>query len=208
MILNIQVKSFMKWLPVPKYEGLYEVSDCGQIRSIDRVVVGKDGVNYPFKGRVLYQTPNKNVQYYTVNLWKNNKGSCMYTHRLVCEAFIPNPLDKPEVNHKDGNRQNNNISNLEWVTRGENMQHAHDTGLITYTHRLSYSEFVSCLQDVINGESYLSLSKRVPYKVPFLSVKLRKIAKELGLENDLNESLHIQKMNRAKINGSKNKRKS
>ncbi len=195
----------MTWYPIKNYEGLYEVSDCGQVRSIDRVILGKDGVNYPFKGRILYQTSHKDTKYFIVNLWKDNKGTSLYVHRLVCEAFIANPLNKPEVNHKDGNRQNNTKNNLEWCTRQENMQHAHDTGLITYNHRLSYSEFLECLHSVIGGESYLSLSNRVPYKVPFLSVKLRRLAKELGIEHDLDESLKIQRINRAIENGKKNK---
>lgn len=77
-------------------------------------------------------------------------------------------------------------------------------GLKIYTNRLTKEEFINCLYDVINGESYTSLSSRVPYKVPFLSVKLRKIAKELGLENELNESLYMQRVIRARINGAKN----
>ena len=67
--------------------------------------------------------------YYRVELWKNNKKYRYYLHSLIAITFIPNPKNKPCVNHIDGNRLNNNISNLEWVTYSENVQHAYDTKL-------------------------------------------------------------------------------
>ena len=191
----------MQWLPVKGYEKLYEVSDTGEVRSVDRVLSVTNQKERLFKGRVLLQTVNKHVQYKQVSLWKENKGTSYYVHRLVAEAFIPNPEGKPEVNHIDGNRQNNHISNLEWVTSGENSLHASKTGLRVYTNRLTKDEFLDCLYDVINGESYQSLSSRVPYKVPFLSTKLRALAKEFNLETELDESLYIQRVNRARVNG-------
>lgn len=191
----------MQWLPVKGYEELYEVSDTGEVRSVDRVLAVTNQKERLFKGRVLLQTMNKQVQYKQVSLWKENKGTSYYVHRLVAEAFIPNPEGKPEVNHIDGNRQNNHISNLEWVTSGENSLHASKTGLRVYTNRLTKNEFLDCLYDVINGESYQSLSSRVPYKVPFLSTKLRALAKEFNLETELDESLYIQRVNRARVNG-------
>ena len=198
----------MQWLPVKGYEELYEVSDTGEVRSVDRVLAVTNQKERLFKGRVLLQTMNKQVQYKQVSLWKENKGTSYYVHRLVAEAFIPNPEDKPEVNHIDGNRQNNHISNLEWVTSGENSLHASKTGLRVYTNRLTKDEFLDCLYDVINGESYQSLSSRVPYKVPFLSTKLRALAKEFNLETELDESLYIQRVNRARVNGNPHLRKS
>lgn len=198
----------MQWLPVKGYEELYEVSDTGEVRSVDRVLSVTNQKERLFKGRVLLQTMNKQVQYKQVSLWKENKGTSYYVHRLVAEAFIPNPESKPEVNHIDGNRQNNHISNLEWVTSGENSLHASKTGLRVYTNRLTKAEFLDCLYDVINGESYQSLSSRIPYKVPFLSTKLRALAKEFNLETELDESLYIQRVNRARVNGNPHLRKS
>lgn len=191
----------MKWLPVKNYEGYYEVSESGEVRSVDRVLPVTKQSDRLFKGKVLYQTTNVQVGYKQVSLWKDNKGASLYVHRLVAEAFIPNLQNKPEVNHIDGNRQNNHISNLEWVTSAENSLHASKIGLRVYTNRLTRDEFLNCLYDVINGESYQSLSKRVPYKVPYLSTKLKVLAKEVGLETELNESLYIQRAARARING-------
>ena len=186
------------------YEGSYEVSACGVIRSVDRVVLGTDGATYPFKGRILRANPHKDVNYLVVSLWKDGIGQSHYVHRLVAQAHVANPFNKPEVNHKDGDRTNNNKNNLEWVTPQENKLHAITTGLRKYTNRMTKDEFVDCLFSVIDGESYAALCNRVPYKVPFLSVKLRQIARELGVENDLNESLYQQRISRARINGAKN----
>ncbi len=198
--LDVSLEIFV---PVKGYEGAYEVSNAGTVRSLPRTVVGKDGRVYPYPGKTLATNPNKNVEYLQVSLWRNNKGESFYVHRLVAEAFLPNPGNLPEVNHIDGCRTHNHVSNLEWVTRQGNAQHAVNTGLKTYTNRLTKDEFVECLMSVIRGETYLALSKRVPYRVPFLSVKLRKIAQELGLEADLNETLRSAKSKRARKNGTK-----
>lgn len=194
----------MNFLPIKNYEGLYEVSSTGLVRSIDRRILGKDGNMYPYKGKVLTPSQNKNVGYFQVGLWKENKGTSFYIHRLVAESFIPNPNNLKEVNHIDGNRLNNFVENLEWVSRLGNIHHAIYTGLTEYRHRLTYDQFYDCLLSVINGESYASLSERTPYKVPFLSTKIRQISKELGLEHELNQSLYEQKVARARINGAKN----
>lgn len=191
----------MNWLPIKNFEGVYEVSDTGLVRSIDREILIK-GAKKPYikKGQLLSTLPNKNVKYMQVNLWKDNNSLNYYVHRLVAQAFIPNPNNLPEVNHIDGNRQNNVVSNLEWVNRKGNVEHAIDTGLKIYKNRLTREEFIECLNDVLSGESYKQLSERVPYKVPFLSTKLRQIAKEENLEQALDEALVLQKKLRSEKN--------
>lgn len=160
----------------------------------ENYTINSNGTIYSNKTKdYLKPHPHKDIGYYCVSLWKNNKGTTYYVHRLIAQHFIPNPDNKPEVNHIDGDRNNNDVSNLEWVTSSENSQHAVDTGLRTYTNRLTKDEFLECLHSVIQGESYASLSNRVPYKVPFLSTKVRKLAKEVGLENELNASLKEQR---------------
>lgn len=188
----------MNWLPVKNYENLYEVSDTGIVRSIDRTVLHKTGMQRLYKGKVISLTPHKDTRYMMVSLWKNNKGKAHYVHRLVAQTFLPNPNNLPEVNHIDGNKQNNSVSNLEWVTRKDNVTHAVSTGLRTYENRLSEQEFLQLLYNVIAGESYLDLSKKVNYKVPFLSTKLRKIATKYNLLKELDSSLIKQRALRNK----------
>lgn len=199
----MQTISKEEYRVIPSYGGCYEVSAKGIVKSVERTVIGRDGVEYPVKERTLSPHKNSQVQYLQVQLWRNNTGSHHYVHRLVAQAWIPNPRNLPEVNHKNGNRLDNQVENLEWCTNQENIAHSIATGLKVYTTRLTRDEFIECLMSVIEGESYLQLTQRVPYKVPFLSTKVRAIAKEIGLEDQLNESLYLQKVIRARINGAK-----
>jgi len=80
--------------------------------------------------------PSKGNWYVNVVLIKNNKKYLMSVHTLVATHFIPNPNDKPQVNHKDGDKSNNDVNNLEWCTASENTQHAFDTKLCTRDHRI------------------------------------------------------------------------
>ena len=118
---------FEIWLPVRGYEGLYEVSDKGRVRSKDREVQYSDGRVIKKKGKFLSISAGANG-YENVKLYKDKKAKNHSVHRLVAEAFIPNPDDKPQVNHKDRNPLNNGFENLEWVTHQENADHAVATG--------------------------------------------------------------------------------
>ena len=176
-------------IDISGYEGIYQINPQGEIYSCYRKT--------PLKGWI------EKTGYRAVSLWKEGKATRATVHTLLAKQFIPNPNNLPEVNHIDGCRIHNHVSNLEWVSRQGNALHAVRTGLKTYTNRLTKDEFVECLMSVIAGETYLELSKRVPYQVPFLSTKLRKIAQELGVEADLNEAIRIGKVNRARKNGTK-----
>ena len=101
------------WKPVVGYEGVYEVSNMGNVRR----VLG----NGKYRNRKLvYGTRN----YYEVMLSMNNKQRLCLVHRLVALAFLPNPDSLPQVNHKDGNRIRNDVDNLEWATAKENQLHS------------------------------------------------------------------------------------
>ena len=113
------------WKDVVGYEALYQVSNLGRVRSKNRL----DGSGNKRKGMVRKLNPQKDG-YIHVNLCKSGKVKHIGVHRLVAQAFIPNPQNKPQVNHIDGDKANNHLSNLEWSTRSENMIHALKIGLV------------------------------------------------------------------------------
>lgn len=108
-----------KWLPIPRYEGFYEVSDWGRVRSLERKITYKDGRVYTVKSKHLKTTPNVNG-YPTVALCRNNVGIKHEVHRLVLTAFIGEREEGKQGCHNDGNPLNNNLSNLRWDTVSEN----------------------------------------------------------------------------------------
>lgn len=111
------------WKDINGYEGYYQISNQGNVRSVDRF----DGV-HDRKGTII--KPNlKQNGYLQVGLRTHNKRKWIGVHRLVAIHFIENPDNKPQVNHIDGNKQNNTINNLEWVTAKENQNHATKIGL-------------------------------------------------------------------------------
>jgi hypothetical protein len=104
----------------------YAVSNAGVVK---RVIPNKRGHRLPVGGKILAQQSDKDG-YLKVTLFKNAVPKTCHVHRLIAQAFIPNPLNLPEVNHKKGEqKQNNDVSNLEWVTHSGNQQPAYDTGL-------------------------------------------------------------------------------
>ena len=107
-----------EWKAVLGYEGLYEVSNLGRVRSLPHEVPTKIGTRIS-SGRVMKLQPFKSG-YMGVCLSKGNKQALKTVHRLVAEAFIENPDNLPQVNHKDENKANNSVDNLEWVTAIEN----------------------------------------------------------------------------------------
>lgn len=113
------------WKDIVGFENLYQISNKGRV----------------FNLKVFRQSKLSNRGgYMRTVLFKNGKRKNCSVHRLVAEAFIPNPLNKPEINHINGNKNDNNVINLEWVTGKENINHAWNNGLIvpikmTYEHK-------------------------------------------------------------------------
>lgn len=107
------------WKSISGYEQLYEVSNFGKVRSIDRIVDGRNGV---VSGKIL-SFSNNGTGYKQVCLCKDNVKSTKYVHRLVAEAFVPNPNNYTDINHKNEKRDDNMASNLEWCTKKYNQNY-------------------------------------------------------------------------------------
>ena len=114
------------------YEGLYAVTKDGRIWSYPKPCSSKKGKF--LKPRLSITKENRTTprSSHSVSLYKNGKRKSYLVHRLVAFAFIENKESKPDINHKDGNPLNNDVSNLEWCTKSENMQHAIKSGLIDF----------------------------------------------------------------------------
>lgn len=109
------------WKDIDGYEGLYQVSNLGNVKSL---MFGPKNRPYLQNHPKLLKLAKSSTGYTHVQLYKDGKSSTKLVHKLVANAFIPNPLSKPEVNHLDANRANNVVENLEWVTHSENLLYA------------------------------------------------------------------------------------
>lgn len=114
-----------KWKPIQGYEGLYEVSNLGRVKSCDRYT----DYGRHLKEKLIHggECPNG---YKFVCLRKNGRNKNYLVHRLVANEFVINPHFYPVVNHIDGNKENNNFYNLEWCTQSYNLEHAVNIGLM------------------------------------------------------------------------------
>ena len=110
------------WKDIKGYEGLYQVSNLGRVKSLERIVIRKNGLKQTIRKRILKPQIDQG-NYLRVGLNSNGKRKYFFVHRLVCEAFHENSENKPCVNHIDENKANNTASNLEWCTVKENCNH-------------------------------------------------------------------------------------
>lgn len=142
------------WLPVchETFSDHYLVSNKGRVRSLHKSL---GTVKNSSDGNEFISLINHSEGYKCVALSDNGMTKRFFVHRLVAEAFIPNPNNLPQVNHIDGNKQNNCVSNLEWCTARENIRHAIDTGLIPYGVRSPYK---------INNKLYFKENAKPVYK--------------------------------------------
>ena len=141
------------WKDVVGFEGIYKISNIGNLKSIQRNMKRGRGTVL-VKDRIIKQATSM-YGYKTVVLCKNNVHYNKRVHRLVAQAFIPNPMNLPFVNHIDGIKTNNKISNLEWCTASENGLHAYRTGLsISKCNKPSISKPVRQI-DRISGKEIM-----------------------------------------------------
>lgn len=127
------------WKDIKGWEGKYQVSNLGRVKSLNYCNTGNPSI---------LKTGTDCNGYLKVTLYRNNKGKTYNVHRLVAEAFIPNPQCFPEVNHKDETRTNNNVENLEWCTRQYNLNYG--------TRTQKQSKLVMCVE---TGEVFNSVSE-------------------------------------------------
>ena len=152
------------WKDIPEFRGSYQVSDIGRVRSLDRVVTYKDGSMRKLKGRLL-KTYLNTSGYEKVTLYNDNIDTTKTVHRLVLETFKPHVnMNDLEVNHIDGNKLNNHLTNLEWVTARDNILHAYDTGLIdnrgerSPNAKLTNADVLEILQRLDTGELHRDIA--------------------------------------------------
>lgn len=115
---DIDVSYEEEWRDIKEYEGLYQVSNYGNVRSLDRIIKSKNGVIKHIRGRIIRQETNDGYKY--CSLCKSGIAKPQKVHRLVACAFIPNPQNHPYINHKDENKSNNKVDNLEWCSKWYN----------------------------------------------------------------------------------------
>lgn len=147
------------WKDVVGYEGLYFVSNTGKICSNSIVTNRKNrwgGYSKYTKKGTLKSFFKKENGYLCVHLYKDNKESSLYVHRIVAEAFIDNPLKKEEVNHKDFNKENNSVENLEWCSTKENIDHA-----IKKYKRFCNGKKIICVETGIEYENSIEAGKEL-----------------------------------------------
>lgn len=133
----------MGWIPIKYFELLYEFNSMGQVRSLDRVGVPNNRYSPFRKGKILKHSIRNG--YPMVTLQENKRKKRILIHRLIAEYFIPNPINKPFVNHKNGDRSDFRIENLEWCTASENVIHSfrelgHKTSFVTDNGYKNYRE--------------------------------------------------------------------
>ena len=116
------------WRDIPGFEGLYQASNLGEIKSLEKEV---------WNAHQMIARPEKILKpfsdkkgYLRVKLYKSGRNYTKKIHRLIAQTFLSNPDNKPEVNHEDGNKSNNKVNNLSWATTEENIRHAYKNGLI------------------------------------------------------------------------------
>ena len=139
------------WADIKGYEELYKISDSGEIWSKDRLCVDSKGRKRFREGQKLNPDIAPNG-YYRVTLAKDGKKKQFYLHRLLALHFIPNPCGKPQVNHKDGNKLNCSIDNLEWVSVKDNVIHAYRHGLINHVRGKEHPNYGKFGRDSKNAK--------------------------------------------------------
>lgn len=139
------------WKDIPMLEGFYQISNFGNVRSMDRVVSRMGLHPNTIKGKIMKFSINRDGYVY-YRLYKESKKKMIFPQREVAKLFLQNPYNKKEVNHIDGNKLNNHFSNLEWATRVENMNHA-------FTNKLHDLNGERCANSKLSNNDVLNIRR-------------------------------------------------
>lgn len=166
------------WKDIVGYEGLYQVSNFGNVKSLEKYIVQKRR-KYIKKESILKNNESP-YGYLYVNLYKNGKGKGFFVHRLVGIAFIPNPLKKPTINHIDGNKKNNCVCNLEWNTYLENNIHANINNLRDFSKRKHKVQQIKDGVVIATFESYKEAYRKTNVRCSNISSVIKGRCKTAG----------------------------
>lgn len=146
------------WRDISEYEGYYQISNMGRIKSLDRSVMDKKGRNHVTVGGIMKPTPDKKTGHMRIGLWKDSKRRVLYVHRLVMETFVGECPNEMEVCHNDGDPSNNRLDNLRYDTRHENMIDASKL-CRTPNQKLSPNDVIEIRKRLLNGEKQTDIAK-------------------------------------------------
>jgi hypothetical protein len=153
------------WREIRGYQYYYEINEQGEVRSRDRFIHIGEGKFRFYKGRMMKIRIN-NRGYREVRLSISGRTRTHFLHRLLAEIFIPNPDNKPYVNHKNGCKTDNSIKNLEWVTHSENVRHAYMNALYSNKRAKYYNS--NTTMNVESGQIFFSQAQAVKNTAQFL----------------------------------------
>ena len=179
--------------PIRNYENEYYITDEGRVYR---------------KGGPLPLSPSVNPQngYLYVSLWKNGVGKTFSVHRLVGTHYLPNPDNLPVLNHKNSNRADPRVTNLEWCTQSDNIQHGYAYGSMSQVHKRNFTQYELdlLLNSFLSGVTITSLAKATSCGLSRLSINLRNLAIKQGRLPQYEDELYRQKCIRNKaVNAAK-----
>lgn len=129
------------WKNIEGFEGYYQVSNLGRVKSLKRTYYSGSHNSLKTIDERILSPYRKSSHYFSVKLRIDGICKTHFIHRLVAKTFIPNPENKPEVNHINGDKTDNRVANLEWVTRSQNIRHAFDRKIISRTSNVAVLQF-------------------------------------------------------------------